>query len=152
MESTGSPPRRTLLIGAIVVLAAGAGFGIFKAVSSGEGDDEKSRGLGDYSATDLSKVYFGNAGLIRRPATVTVERVYAHIPEYQQIQAKGLTDKNPKYYFLIQKTSERFSQAVKAAARAGRYDFVSETGTIRIEDDDADPPTDLTQAVIDQLK
>ena len=152
MESTESPNRRALLIGAVVLLAAGGGFGIWKAVSGGDEDDEKQRGLGDYTCTDLSKKYFGTPGLIRRPATVTVEQVYAHIAEWQQIKSQGLTDKNPKYYFLLKKTSERFSKAVKAAARAGRYDFVSETGTIRIENEDAEPPPDLTQAVIDQLK
>lgn len=152
MEGRQQASRAALGI-AILVIATVAGIGIWKAVQGpDEPEAERSRGLGDYSCTDPSKAYYGNVSMIRRPAVVTLETVYARIPEYQQIRSQGLTDKNPKYYFLLQKTSATFADAVKAAARAGRYDFVAETGTIRREDPDAEEPADLTQAVIAKLR
>lgn len=152
MASPPSPSRRALLPLAILLFAGAVAFGVWQAQQGDDADEERSRGLGDYSCSDPSKAYYGNVGLIRRPAVVRSEAVYALIPEYREIRAKGLSDKDTKYYFLLKQASARFTEAVKEAARAGRYDFVAETGTVRREDPDAEEPADLTDAVITALE
>lgn len=151
MEATGSPSRRVLVGGLAVLALLALGVGVWKTVGPGD-DEERERGLGDYRCTDPSKAYYGNVAMIRRPGVVRSDDVFARIPEYREIRSKGLTDKAPRYHFLMKKASERFTGAVAAAARAGGYDFVSETGTIQVEDPEAPPPADLTQDVIARLE
>lgn len=108
-------------------------------------------GLGDYRCTDTGRVYYGNARLIRNPAVVSADRVYQHIPEYQQILKEGLTDKDVRYHFLMNKASKRFLKAVKSMARALGYDFVAEIGAIEVVRKGAPHPADRTDAVIERL-
>jgi hypothetical protein len=110
-------------------------------------------GVGDYRVLDESKVYFGNSRLFQKPATVDCDRVYAQISEYQEILRKGLTDKDPRYHFLIKKASERFSEAVKSMAKDAAYghDLVAAAGSVQKEKKEAPEPPDRTQAVIGKL-
>lgn len=87
--------------------------------------------VGDYGCADASKVYYGNHRLFQRPCEVSCDRVYQHIPEYQEILRRGLTDKDPRYHLLMKKATERFSSAVKKMARGKRHDLVAELGAVR---------------------
>jgi hypothetical protein len=111
-------------------------------------------GVGDYRCGDESKVYHGNPRLFQKPCHLSADRVYAEIPEYQEIVRKGLTDKDPRYHFLMKKASERFGEAVKAMARDAAYnhDLVAEDGTIRKEKQDAADIPDRTDATIAKLR
>jgi hypothetical protein len=107
--------------------------------------------IGDYRCVDPGRVYHGNPRLIRKPAEISADRVYAEIPEYQRILSENLTDKDVRYHFLMRKASERFSRAVKAMAGEKGYDFVAEAGAVEVVKKDADRPPDCTQDVIDKL-
>lgn len=108
-------------------------------------------GLGDYRCTDNGRVYHGNARLIRKPAVVSADRVYARIPEYQTILREGLTDKDVRYHFLMKEASKKFSRAVKAMARALGHDFVAEVGAVVVVRKGATEPPDCTSEVISRL-
>lgn len=108
-------------------------------------------GLGDYRCTDPGRVYHGNARLIRKPAVVSADRVYAEIPEYQTILREGLTDKDVRYHFLMKEASKKFSRAVKAMARAHSHDFVAEIGAVEVVRKGATEPPDRTSEVIAKL-
>ncbi len=108
-------------------------------------------GLGDYRCTDTGRVYYGNARLIRKPAVCSADRVYRHIPEYRQILAEHLTEKDVRYHFLLKEASKKFLKAVKATARAGGFDFVAEVGAVKVVRDGAPKPVDKTDTVIAKL-
>ena len=112
---------------------------------------EVEASIGDYRCSDPSRVYHGNPRLIRKPAVVSADQIYARIPEYRQICEQGLTDKDVRYHFLMKKASERFAKAVKAAARALGYDCVAEVGCITVEREGAAAPADCTSDVISRL-
>jgi len=107
--------------------------------------------VGDYRCTDPGRVYLGNPRLIRKPAVISGDEVYARIPEYQQIRDEGLSDRDVRYHFLMKKASERFAKAVKAMAREHGHDVVAELGSIEILKEDAPPPAVRTQQVLDLL-
>lgn len=108
-------------------------------------------GLGDYRCTDTGRVYHGNARLIRKPAVCSADRVYRHIPEYQQILSEGLTEKDVRYHFLMKEASRKFLKAVKAMAREGGFDFVAEVGSVEVVRSEAPEPVDETDRVIAKL-
>ncbi len=110
-----------------------------------------SADIGDYRCTDPGRVYHGNPRLIRRPAVVSADRVYARIDEYQAILREGLTDRDVRYHFLMKEASKKFARAIKAMARAERHDFVAEQGAILVVREDAPRPPDRTSEVIDKL-
>lgn len=105
-------------------------------------------GLGDYRCTDSGRAYHGNARLIRNPAVVSADRVYAHIEEYRTIVRENLTDQDVRYHFLLKQASKKFTKAVKAMARARGHDFVAEVGSILVVREGADEPADRTSEVI----
>ncbi len=128
-----------LVLGALALLAAAGALA--------------HAGVGDYRVSDESKVYHGNPRLFQRPAEIRSSDVYAQIPEYQEIVRKGLTDKDPRYHFLMKRASERFCEAVKAMARdaANDHDLVAESGAVtRVRKEAAEVP-DRTDAVISKL-
>ena len=108
-------------------------------------------GLGDYRCTDTGRVYHGNSRLIRKPAVCSADRVYRHIPEYRQILAENLTEKDVRYHFLMKQASRKFLKAVKAMARAEGYDFAAEIGAVVVVREGAPEPADRTDAVISKL-
>ena len=108
-------------------------------------------GVGDYTCDDPSKVYYGNQRLFQRPACVDCDRVYAKIPEYQEVLRRGLTDKDPQYHILMKKASKRFAAAVKKMARGKNHDLVAQTGAVRKAKEKAKDIPDRTQDVIDSL-
>lgn len=108
-------------------------------------------GLGDYQCTDTARVYHGNARLIRKPAVVSADRVYAHIEEYQTIVRENLSDKDVRYHFLMKEASKKFAKAVKLMARALGHDFVAEVGAVVVVRKGAPEPQDRTAKVISRL-
>ena len=108
-------------------------------------------GVGDYTCDDPSKVYYGNQRLFQRPACVDCDRVYANIPEYQEILRRRLTDKDAQYHLLMKKATKRFSAAVKKMARDKNHDLVAQTGTVRKAKKKAKDVPDRSQDVIDAL-
>ncbi len=111
--------RRSIAVFMLLVTAGAAYAGV------------ESAGVGDYSCSDPKKVYFGNHRLFRRPCTVSCDRIYQRIPEYQEILRRGLTDKDPKYHLLMKKATKRFSGAIKKMAQDKNHDLVAETGAVR---------------------
>jgi len=107
--------------------------------------------VGDYSCSDPSKVYYGNHRLFQRPATVSCDRVYDRIPEYQEIVRKGLTEKDTRYHILMKKASKRFSEAVKKMARARNHDLVACVGAVKKDREKAPDIPDRTAEVIKAL-
>ena len=108
-------------------------------------------GVGDYTCTDPSKVYYGNHRLFQRPATVSCDKVYDAIPEYQEIVKKGLTDKDPRYHILMKKASKRFSAAVKKMAKSKNHDLVACTGAVKKAKEKAKDIPDRTKECIKAL-
>jgi hypothetical protein len=136
--------RRAVLAGAggLALVGAAAWWFFLREESS------SLRGLSDYEFYDRVKVYFGNQNLSQRPAVVDSSRVFAQIPEYQQILREGLRDDVPKYHLLMVKASDRFKKAVSVAARQANRDAVAEVGTVHPRLPTAPEPPDLTDATI----
>ena len=118
---------------------------------AGPVDTERS-GLGDYKVKDPKKVYYGNARLFKKPATIEADRVYRRIPEYKKILEKGLTDRDPEYHLLMKKASARFSEAVKRMARDLDHDLVVESGSIEKARESAKNLVDRTDDVIANIR
>jgi hypothetical protein len=104
-----------------------------------------------YRCTDPSLVYLGNPRLFKKPGVVCADRVYRAIPEYQEILAKNLTDRDVRYHFLMRKASDKFTSAIGTVARDGGYDLMACQGAIVAETADTPPPPDVTDAVISKL-
>ncbi len=96
---------------------------------------------------DAAAVYFGNASNFHKPAEVDTNRVWAEIPEYKKLLEDELEPGSAAYELLLEKASRRFTSAVRKAARAGGYDLVARSGSVK---NVTDVP-DLTQSVIDRL-
>lgn len=109
-------------------------------------------GVGHYRCADPNKVYFGNARLFQKPCHVDSDKVYKHIKEYREILDKGLTDKSPRYHFLMKKASARFNDAVKQTARDLDHDLVAESGTVKKAKKGAKAVPDRTDDVVANLK
>ena len=117
-----------------------------------DGAQTERSGLGDYKVTDPKKVYYGNARLFKKPATIEADRVYRRIPEYKKILEKGLTDRDPEYHLLMKKASARFSEAVKRMARDLDHDLVVESGSIEKAREGAKNLVDRTDDVIANIR
>ena len=96
---------------------------------------------------DAAAVYFGNASNFHKPAEVDTNAVWAEIPEYKKILEDDLEAGTARYELLMEKASRRFTDAIRKAARAGKYDLVARSGSVK---NVTDVP-DLTQDVIDRL-
>jgi hypothetical protein len=134
----------TLAVGALVLqplVTAGPAW------ASGD----RVHGDGGYRCVDASRVYYGNTRLIRNPAAISADGVYRHISEYREILEQGLTDKDARYHFLMRRASERFSKAVKSAARDLGHDVIAEHGAVVPRDSDTEPPPDVTQEVVSRI-
>jgi hypothetical protein len=107
--------------------------------------------VGDYTCADPNQVYFGNHRLFQRPCVISCDRVDRHIPEYQEILRRGLTDKDPQYHLLMRKATARFSDAVKKTARKLRHDLVAQVGAVCKARKEAPDPPDRTDDVVRAL-
>lgn len=108
-------------------------------------------GVGDYTCSDPSKVYYGNSRLFQRPAAVDCDKVYDRISEYKEIVRRGLTAKDPQYHLLMKKATKRFSEAVKKMAKAKSHDLVAQIGAVKKARKSAQDVPDRTQDVIGKL-
>ncbi|MFM8978930.1 MAG: hypothetical protein ACKOSS_00470 [Planctomycetia bacterium] len=107
---------------------------------------------GDYRVTDSAAVYLGNARLFARPCVVRADRVYREIPEYREILEHGLTDKDPRYHFLMKKASEKFLDAVRQMARDLDHDLVAEVGAVKATKDGVAEAPERTSDVVSRLR
>ncbi len=138
-------------VGACLLLVAVCVVPVRDASAGAELQPERS-GLGDYKVTEPKKVYYGNARLFKKPATIDCDRVYRRIPEYKKILEKGLTDRDPEYHLLMKKASARFSEAVKRMARDLDHDLVAESGAIEKARESAKNLVDRTDDVIANIR
>lgn len=141
--------RRNIVIG-VIVLVAGAGAWWYAQRQAPE--TVTLRGFGAYGISDTKAAYYGNTSMFRRPAEIAADTIYAQIPEFQEIQRRGLSDGKAEYHVLLTKASARFNSAVKLMAAALDHDFVAERGAILLRKADATPPPDRTQEVLAQLR
>ena len=147
-----SPDRRSLARLAGVLLCALYGVLSVGTVTGGAVSVRSAEaGIGDYSCSDPSKVYYGNVRLFQRPAQVDCDRVYARIPEYKEIVRRRLTDKDPQYHIIMKRATKRFSEAVKKMARANRHDLVAQKGAVAKAKKKAGDIPDRTAEVIKAL-
>ncbi len=110
-----------------------------------------SAGVGDYSCSNASKVYFGNSRLFQRPATVDCDKVYGRISEYKEIVRRGLTEKDAHYHLLMKKATKRFTEAIKKMAKADNHDLVAQKGAVKKAKKKAKDIPDRTANVIKKL-
>lgn len=96
-----------------------------------------------------SMVLFGNAQKFSKPATVNSAEVFKNIPAYKQIQSEGLTQKDAKYWILLEQANQAFSKALGEVAKAKGNDLVTETGGITATGVEI---PDLTEAVNQKVK
>lgn len=142
--------RRRLLVACTLLAMAGGTLAL-----GGCADEEEptaTRGLGDFDAPEARHVYYGRGTMIRSPAVITADTVYAQIPEYQQIRERGLSDGQAEYHLLMQKASTRFGTAVKLMAGDLGHDLVAEVGSLHARRPDVAEPPDRTQEVIAHLR
>ena len=119
----------------------------------GCGDDEaRERGFGMYDCDGPSRIYHGRANFVRRPCSVSADRIYEAIPEYREIQRTGISRDNPRWHLLMKKASERFNAAVQAMARKHGHDLVAERGVCRANRDGVSAPPDRTDEVLEELR
>lgn len=115
------------------------------------GDEARDRGFGMYDCAGPARIYHGRANFVRKPCAVSADRIYAAIPEYQEIQRKGISNDNPRWHLLMKKASERFNAAVQAMARKYGHDVVAEIGVCRADRDGVAEPPDRTDEVLEAL-
>ena len=138
-RSTGATTARRLTILTAILLLVG-GLAVVA-----------DAGVGSYTCSDPSKVYYGNHRLFQRPAHVDCDQVYGRIDEYQEIVRRRLTDKDAQYHILLKKASKRFSEAVKKMARDKQHDLVAQDGAVAKAKTKAKDIPDRTQDVIQAL-
>ena len=94
-----------------------------------------------------SKVYYGKLEGAKKPAEVKAVEVFQAIPEFKEIQDRGLTKGDPEYFALLDKANTKFFNAVRKAAQDSDRDVVVEKGSSSFEGE----VTDLTQKAIDSI-
>jgi len=97
---------------------------------------------------NAKKIYYGKADTATKPATVKAKKVFAKIPEYQEIKRRGLTKNDIEYWTLMKKASKKFRAAVKKASGTENKDLVAESGAIEVK---GETIPDITAAVIKAL-
>ena len=99
------------------------------------------------STVDTGGIYYGSLKDCKKPAQLVAKTVFAKIPEYQEIQNKGLDDTHPEYWSLLAKANDKFYKAVRKVAEKEKYDVVVEKGSV----DKAKNSPDITKKVIKAL-
>lgn len=100
---------------------------------------------------DQNRFVVGDPRQFERPARIVILDVLAKIPAYQQVIKEKLTEKDPRYYFLMQEATQQLVAAVEKVTRKTGHDLVADTGAVEVEGGTPEIP-DITQAVIDALK
>lgn len=137
-------PARAWVRVALLAIAATALVGAPAVVAAEEKGPQ-------YRVDDVSLVYLGNPRLFKKPCAVSADQVYRAIPEYKEILEKGLTDKDPKYHFLMKKASEKFSRAIGDVAKADGYDLVAGIGAVVPVTPETPAVPDVTTSVIAKI-
>jgi len=102
---------------------------------------------------DQNRFVVGDPRKFERPARIVILDVLSKIPAYQQVVKEKLTEKDPRYYFLMQEATQQLVAAVERVTRKSGHDLVADSGAIEVEGGGgaAEIP-DLTPAVIEALK
>jgi hypothetical protein len=100
---------------------------------------------------DQNRFVVGDPRKFERPAKIVILDVLSKIPAYQQVIKEKLTEKDPRYYFLMQEATQQLVAAVEKVTRKTGNDLVADAGAVEAEGGAGEIP-DLTQAVIDALK
>ena len=108
-------------------------------------DEEKEKKI----VVNEQMVLYGNSHKFSKPATCNSANVFKNIAEYQQIQKDGLTQKDAKYWILLEQANQKFSKALADVAKTKSHDLVAEVGGITAEGVDV---PDLTDAVNEKVK
>jgi len=111
--------------------------------------DEKKRVVYKVVDRDQNRYVVGDPQKFERPAQIDILQVLSKIPAYQQIVKEKLTDKDPRYYFLLQEATKTLVSAAEIVTRKAGYDLVADIGAIEAEGGEI---PDLTEAVIEALK
>ena len=136
----------------VVVLCATGLLGVQAALLAGPAcADDKAPAGPSYRVVDPSLVYLGNPRLFKKPLSVAADRVYRAIPEYLEILAKNLTDKDVRYHFLMKKASDKFVRAIRDVSRDLACDLVAGSGAVLPETADTPAVPDGTDAAIARL-
>jgi hypothetical protein len=96
-----------------------------------------------------SMVLYGNAQKYTKVATVNSAEVFKNIAAYKQIQSEKLTQKDAKYWILLEQANQAFSKALEDVAKAKGYDLVTEVGGVTATGVEI---PDLTEAVNQKAK
>ena len=103
----------------------------------------------DRPTIDATQVYYGRAATCKTPAVVDADRAFRAIPEYKKILDDKLTDADARYSLLLVKATRKFRAAVEAAATAGGYDLVANTGAVDWPGHDV---PDITDSILQSLE
>lgn len=142
-----------------VVLAAALcalGFAAESRAASGDSDprsfaDAEKKPVYKVVDWDQNRFVLGDPRKFERPARIAILDVLGKIPAYQQVVKEKLTEKDPRYYFLMQEATRELVAAVEKVTRKTGHDLVADAGAVEVEGGAPEIP-DLTQAVIDALK
>jgi hypothetical protein len=94
-------------------------------------------------------VLLGNAQKFTKPAIVNTAEVFKSIPAYKQIQADKLTEKDAKYWILLEQANKDFNKALAEVAKVESHDLVTEVGGVTAT---GETIPDLTEAVAKKFK
>jgi hypothetical protein len=139
-----------LLVGLVCGLAPAR-----SARAAGPPDDDKKP---VYKVVDWTENRFvqGDPRKFERPAQIVILDVMSQIPAYQQVIKEKLTEKDPRYYFLMQEATQQLVAAVEKVTRKSGHDLVADAGAVEVAGGGGgnEKPVipDLTQAVIEALK
>lgn len=103
-----------------------------------------------YRVTDKDKIYHGKEESPNNPAVLKSAEVFEEIPEWQEIQKRGLDKDDPEYWKLLEEANQKFYEAVRTVCNNNGYDSAGEVGSIEPEGD-APPPPNVTDKVIEAL-
>ena len=93
-------------------------------------------------------VYFGNPQSYKKPAELSIAKVWAALPEYKEIEKGNIRDDDPRYWILMQKANRRLEHALKAMNKKYGYDLI---GELKFLDTEAEVP-DITAEMILEIK
>jgi len=134
--------RRISALASLSLLLVLAGPGLCRVAGA---EEEKPK----FEVVDPDGLYFGDKTYPKTPAVIAAASVWAEIPEYKKIVEEELGEDDPKYHLLMKKATERFSKALRKAAKRGSHDVIGETGSIEAKDAEQDKIPDITDDLIE---
>lgn len=90
-------------------------------------------------------VFHGSLQRYENGAVVDIHRSFAVIPEYREIEDRGLTTEDAEYYVLLAQANDHFYAAVRTVARREGYDMIARKNSPPVQNLDL---PDITESVI----